>query len=304
MKRSTVRMLLVAVTIVWGSGYVVNDVLLNSISPFQILTGRFGLAFLVLAILSRSKIKKLHRNTFIKGILLGALLFVAFSFQTVGLSFTTPSKNAFLTQMSVVFVPVISYLCFKQRILIKTQLGIFVSLVGVACMSLNGFTSINIGDVFSILCALFFALQVIMMGEFVRDEDPLSLMFVQMGTATMMSLIVNVVQGNVYYGGNTTVNIGLVYLGVFGTLFGYGVQTAAQKVVSASEISLVLSLESFWGMMLSIVLLKQVVSGQEILGAWLILTGVLISQMPLHPRTWKMAYKNRKMKIASQTKKA
>lgn len=303
MKRSTVRMLLVAVTIVWGSGYVVNDVLLNSISPFQILTGRFGLAFLVLAILSRSKIKTLHRNTFIKGILLGALLFIAFSFQTVGLSFTTPSKNAFLTQMSVVFVPIISFLFFKQRVLIKTQLGIVVSLVGVACMSLNGFTSINIGDVFSILCALFFALQVIMMGEFVRDENPLSLMFVQMGTATVMSLIVNVIQGNIYYGGNTTVNIGLIYLGVFGTLFGYGVQTAAQKVVSASEISLVLSLESFWGMMLSMVLLKQVVSGQEMLGAWLILAGVLISQVPLPTRTWKVAYENKKMKIIPQPKK-
>lgn len=303
MKRSTVRILLFLVTIVWGSGYVVNEMLLQAISPFQILTGRFLLTFLILAFLARTKIKYIQKNTIQKGIILGILLFTAFSLQTVGLLFTTPSKNAFLTQISVVFVPIISFFFFKQRVLLKTQLGILISLIGVTFMSLNGFGSINIGDVLSILCALFFALQVIMMGQFVQKEDAISLMFIQMGTASILSLSVNIMQRNVYMGGNSTVNMLLIYLAVFGTLFGYGVQTAAQKVVTASEISLVLSLESFWGMMLSIVFLKEVVKGREMFGAWLILIGVLVSQIPFPRKTWKPTYGTKKVEQATQTKK-
>lgn len=235
MKRSTVRSLLLMVTIIWGSGYVVTDILLQSISAFQLITARFGLTFLMLAFLHRSSLKKIHRNTIKKGLILGGLLFFAFASQTVGLLYTTPSKNAFLTQVGVVLVPVISYFYFKQRVLVKTQIGIFTSLLGVAFMSLNGFGAINFGDFLSLLCALFFALQVIMMEQFIKEEEPMSLMLVQMGTVSILSLSITLFQGNVYLGGNLNVDLRILYLALFGTLFSYGVQTIAQKEINATD---------------------------------------------------------------------
>src|SRR5699024_12136905 len=103
MKKSTIRLLLLLVTIIWGSGYVVNDVLLESLSAFQLLTARFGLTFIMLLFVFHAKIKTINKVTLKKGLILGALLYAAFAFQTVGLIYTTPSKNAFLTQISVVF---------------------------------------------------------------------------------------------------------------------------------------------------------------------------------------------------------
>lgn len=297
MKRSTVRSLLLLVTVIWGSGYVVNDVLLHSLTAYQLLTARFGLTFLMLLFLHRSTLKKIHSRTIKKGFVLGLLLYLAFASQTVGLLYTTPSKNAFLTQISVVFVPLISYLFLKKRVVLKTQIGILISLVGVAFMSLNGFEAINFGDLLSLLCAVFFALQVIIMGEYVKDEEPMSLMLIQMGTASAIGLTINLFQGNIYLGGNPSVDIRLLYLAVFGTLFSYGVQTAAQKAINATEISLVLSLESFWGMMFSMLVLKEAVSGKEMMGALLILTGVVISQVPLSSNVFKTAFTALKLKI-------
>ena len=280
MKKSTIRLLLLLVTIIWGSGYVVNDVLLESLSAFQLLTARFGLTFIMLLFVFHAKIKTINKVTFKKGLILGALLYAAFAFQTVGLIYTTPSKNAFLTQISVVFVPLLSYLFFKEKAELKTQLGIILSLVGVGFMSLNGFGGINLGDVLSLVCALFFALQVILMGEYIKGEEAVSLMIVQMGTAGLLGGVISLMQGNLYLGGNIGVDLRLLFLALFGTLFSYGVQTASQRHVGASEISLILSLESFWGMAFSMVILKEIVSGREMLGAWLILAGVMFSQLP------------------------
>src|SRR5699024_6732998 len=231
MKRSTIRLLLLLVTVIWGSGYVVNDIILESLSAFQLLTARFGLTFIMLTLVFHSRLKEIHKTTIVKGVILGILLYAAFAFQTIGLTYTTPSKNAFLTQISVVFVPIISYLFYKQRAQLKTQIGILVSLVGVAFMSLNGFGAINFGDILSLMCAVFFALQVIMMGQYIHDEEPVPLMLVQMGTASLIGLMINLAQGNLYLGGELRVNLWLLYLALFGTLFSYGVQTISQRYV-------------------------------------------------------------------------
>lgn len=280
MKKSTMRLLLLSVTIIWGSGYVVNDVLLESLTAFQLLTARFSLTFLMLLVVFHSYLKSIKKSSLVKGAILGALLYAAFAFQTVGLVYTTPSKNAFLTQISVVFVPLLSFLFFKKKADLKTQIGILLSMVGVGFMSLNGFNGVNFGDILSLLCALFFALQVILMGEYVQGEEAVSLMIVQMGTASILGTAVSMAQGNLYLGGQAAVDIRLFYLALFGTLLSFGIQTFAQKKVSASEISLILSLESFWGMAFSVLILKEAISNKEMIGAWLILAGVMFSQLP------------------------
>src|SRR5699024_8118908 len=127
---------------------------------------------------------------------------------------------------SVVFVPLLSYLFFKEKAELKTQLGIILSFVGVGFMSLNGFGGINLGDVLSLVCALFFALQVILMGEYIKGEEAVSLMIVQMGTAGLLGGVISLMQGNLYLGGNIGVDLRLLFLALFGTLFSYGVQTA------------------------------------------------------------------------------
>ena len=105
---------LIFVTMIWGSGFVVSAISLEYFSPYQILTLRFLLAFILMGALFFSQLKHAGKKTYLKGIGLGTILYLAFLFQTVGLVYTTPSKNAFLTAFNVVLVPFIGALFFRR----------------------------------------------------------------------------------------------------------------------------------------------------------------------------------------------
>ena len=92
---------LTIVAIIWGSGFVASSLALESYSAYQTLAMRFTLAFLVLLVINLKRLKELSRKTIQKGSLLGVFLFFAFAFQTVGLQYTTPSKNAFRSRLHV-----------------------------------------------------------------------------------------------------------------------------------------------------------------------------------------------------------
>ncbi|WP_035618242.1 DMT family transporter [Lacticigenium naphthae] len=283
MNRKSARFLLLFVTIIWGSGYVVNDMILGHVNPYQLLTTRFFITFFVLSIIFRKSYKLLSKKVVFHGSILGSLLYFAFVLQTVGLQYTTPSKNAFLTATSVVMVPLFSFLISKQTIKPKTFFAIFSTLLGVGFMSLNGFGMMNLGDMLSLLCAVFFALQLVYLGKYVKLNDPRTLMLVQMGVASFLGISINLIRGDVYTGGIVAVDLSLLYLALFGTLFSFGMQSIAQQYASDTETSLILSLESFWGMLFSAVLLKESISNQMIVGASLILLGIFIGEIKWNP---------------------
>lgn len=284
MKHTTARSLLILVAVIWGSGYVVTDVTLGALNPFQLLTGRFLLSFVALICVFFPHLKKIDLSALKGGIVLGIFLYGAFALQTVGVVYTTPSKNAFLTATSVVMVPLISFILFKQKVQKKIQIGIGMTLIGVALMSLNGFNGLNIGDILSLMCALFFALQTIYLGKYVKKSSPVSLMIVQMGTAALIGATVNIVRGDLYMGGQMGADLGVLYLALFNTLFCYGIQSIAQQSITATESSLILSMESFWGMLFSALILSESITLKMVLGAAFILTGILSAQGILDPR--------------------
>lgn len=294
MAPATARLLLLMVTIIWGSGYVVTDLVLGTINPYQLLTGRFLLTFIALSIVFFPQLKKINLAALKRGALLGIFLYGAFVLQTVGVIYTTPSKNAFLTATSVVIVPLISFLLFKQKVQLRTQVGIGMTVVGVALMSLNGFTGINIGDVLSLFCAMFFALQSVFLGKFVRETNPASLMIVQMGTASAIGLAVNFIRGDVYLGGQLNADLSVLYLALFNTLICYGIQSLAQQSITATESSLILSMESFWGMLFSALILKEAVTYKMVFGAMFILTGIFSAQGILDPKKLAFPFKGKR----------
>ncbi|MER2088150.1 MAG: EamA family transporter, partial [Sporosarcina sp.] len=88
---------LIITAIIWGSGFVASAIALEYYTPYQILAGRFIIGVLILGIVFHKRLKTIKKSTLIKGSLLGIFLYIAFALQTVGLQYTTPSKNAFLT---------------------------------------------------------------------------------------------------------------------------------------------------------------------------------------------------------------
>ncbi|SFQ60963.1 Permease of the drug/metabolite transporter (DMT) superfamily [Psychrobacillus psychrotolerans] len=272
------ELLLVLTAIIWGSGFVASAVALEHYTPYQILAGRFLIGGVILSLIFFKKFNKLNKSTLIKGALLGLFLYIAFALQTVGLQFTTPSKNAFLTAVNVVIVPFIGFLLYKRKIDMYELTGAILAVVGIAVLSLKLSSDINVGDVLTLGCAVGFAFHIFYTAKFVKTEDPVVLTIVQMVTAAVIGCIVILFRGETSFSVESEGVLNLLYLGIFSTTIAFLMQTVAQKYITETKAAIILATESFWGMVFSIIILSEIMTGRMIIGAFLILLAILISE--------------------------
>lgn len=284
------------VAIIWGSGFVMSSIALESFSPIHILALRFTTAFVSMLVLFIKQFKYITKATILKGSILGVILYLAFFFQTVGLVYTTPSKNAFLTAFNVVLVPVIGMIFLRKKMSGMTIIGALFAIIGIAVMSLNDFNSVNIGDILTLVCAVFFALQIIYTSTYVAGENAFALNTIQMGSAAAVAIVVALIQGETIDFSNTSGNLSILYLGIFSTMLSFLLQTGSQQYTKETETAIILSTESVFGMLFSAILLKEVISNRMYLGAALIMMGVILVQ--LKPRA------NKKMVVPYEEKKS
>lgn len=272
---------LIITAIIWGSGFVATAVSLTYYTPFQNLAVRFFIGAIILGIVFYRKLTEIRRPIMIKGILLGTILYIAFALQTIGLQYTTPSKNAFITAVNVVIVPLISLLLYKKRLDRFEIIGAVLAISGIGMMSLQMSGAINFGDLLTLLCAFAFAFHIVYTAKFVQDEDPILLTFIQLTTAAFIGFFIVMLRGEIRMNVEVQALLPLLYLGVFSTTIAYLLQTSAQKFLSETKAAIILSTEALWGMMFSIVLLQEVITLRMAFGAMLILLAILISEIKL-----------------------
>ena len=290
MKQYIGDVMLLITAIVWGSGFVVTAIALEYLTANQVMAGRFVLATLILILLFGYKLKKIKKSTIWKGAILGTILYIAFVLQTVGLQYTTPSKNAFLTALNVVIVPIIAYLIYKRRIDRFEIAGSILAIIGISFLSLQGSLTINVGDVFSLACAVAFAFDIFYTNLFVQKEDAISLTIVQFMTASVISVAVVFFQGNIPTAIEKEALYSLVYLAVFSTAIAYLFQNMAHQYTTATKAAIILSTEAVFGMLLSVLFLHEVLTGRMITGAALIIAAILLAEVK--PRFSKKMLRN------------
>lgn len=156
--------------IVWGSGFVVTAIALEYLSAYQVMAGRFIIAAIILSLLFRKRFQTFTKSIVWKGAILGTILYVGFALQTVGLEYTTPSKNAFLTAVNVVIVPLIAYMVYKRKVDRYETIGSIIAIIGIGFISLQGSMTINIGDALSLACAVAFAFDIFYTNHFVKRK--------------------------------------------------------------------------------------------------------------------------------------
>lgn len=278
MRKYIGEIFLIITAIIWGSGFVASAVALESFTPYQILAIRFLIGTIILSIVYMKKLKTVRKGTLMKGFILGTFLYLAFLLQTVGLQYTTPSKNAFLTAINVVIVPFIGFLLYKKKIDKRELFGSVLAMIGVGFISLKLTLEVNIGDVLTLLCAIGFAFQIFYTSMFVKDEDPVLLTLTQLMTAAALGFIFMFFRGEVAMTASREGWLAVLYLGVFSTTVAYLLQTFAQKFTSETKTAIILSTESVWGMVFSILLLREVVTFSMVIGAILILIAIVISE--------------------------
>ncbi|NLY81137.1 MAG: DMT family transporter [Lysinibacillus sp.] len=279
MRKYIGEIMLFTTAIIWGSGFVFSAISLDYLTPYQILAVRFSIGVLILSIIFSKRLKQIKKSTLQRGFILGFLLYFAFLLQTVGLQYTTPSKNAFITAINVVIVPFIAFFIDKRKIDKFELTGAFLAVIGIAFLSLQlTAAEINLGDLLTLGCAFGFAFQIYYTAKYVKDEDPILLTVVQMGAAAIFAWIFVFARGELNFSLQWEGVLSTLYLGVFSTTLAYCLQTMAQKFTTETKTAIILSTEAFWGMVFSVIILSELLTGRMIIGAILILTAILLAE--------------------------
>lgn len=279
---------LIFVTLSWGISFILAKNALSAFPVFQYLALRFLIAFVITSILFRQVWKAMNRTTFFRGLGLGVLLFAGFGIQTLGLNYTTVSKSAFITGLSIVLVPLVLAVKRRQMPSLKTFFSTGVASIGLALITLFGsghggatssaLQSINIGDGLTLIGALFFALHIVGV-EQASDSEPLGLAVVQIGTVGMLSLMISLGLETQTMPQDLNIWGQLVFLAIFCTAMAYVVQNIAQQHTSAEVTALIYAFEPAFAALFGWILLGEVLSTVGIFGALLILLGTLINEI-------------------------
>lgn len=270
---------LLAVTIIWGGGFVASDMALETFTPFQIMAIRFLIAAVCMTALGGKQLRTIRKEEIKCGFWLGTALFAGFALQIIALQYTTPSKNAFLTATNVVFVPFIALVIYHKKIEMRSVIGAGMAIVGAGVLSLQNDFSIGIGDGLTLLCAVGFAFQIFLTGEYVGRIRPSVLNFLQMTTACVLSIAGLVVSGDFDFKPSMKSMLAAAYLGVVSTTICYLLQTVSQKYVDETKSAIILSMEAVFGTVFSVILLHEAVTVRMIAGSALILAAVLVSEI-------------------------
>jgi drug/metabolite transporter (DMT)-like permease len=274
---------LILVSIIWGSGFVGTQLALDGgLTPLQLITLRFLIASILINVIFFKQIKaNINKAVIKRGIVLGVFLFLAFVVQTIGLLYTTPSKNAFITAANVVIVPFIGYFVYKRKL---DKIGIISSLmtlIGIAILSLEADFSINVGDFLTLICAFAFAFHIFFTSEFASKYSPIVLTSVQFGVAFLLSLVAQIFIGEGKIDADMSGYLGALYLGVFSTTIAFLVQTICQRKVEGTKTAIILSTEAVFGTLFSILMLNEPVTIKLVLGSGIIFVSIIMAETKL-----------------------
>lgn len=281
--------LLLAV-LIWGSAFIAQSVGMELIGPFTFQAIRCGLAVLFLvpaAFLFDSgkysfteSIKKWKEPRLWKGgLICGCALFVAASLQQIGLIYTDAGKAGFITAMYIVLVPVLG-LFLKRKPPKSAVFSVILAVAGLYLLSAMGVSRINIGDLCLMGCALAFAVQITCIDHFAAELDGLRLNCVQALVVTVLSVPFVFLMETVDAENIIACWLPLAYAGILSMGVAYTLQIMGQRYLEPTTASLIMSLESVIAALCGWLILKETMSGFELLGCGLVFAAVVISQIP------------------------
>lgn len=275
------RLALAGAAVIWGSSFFILKSTLDSMPVYWVLAFRFSLAFVLLSVIFARKWKALNRKVFGHGAFLGVILGAAYIAQTFGLAETSPGKNAFLTAVYCVLAPFLAWLLFRDRLSGRNWLAAVMCLIGIGLVSLDGDLSVSRGDALTLLSGLIYALQIVFISRYGAKDDPILLTMLQFGTAAVICWGMCLFTGAHVSALSWDTAAALIYLAMFATAIAMLLQNVGQSVTPAAQSSLLLSLESVFGVLFSVLFAGEVLSLRLLCGFAVIFLAVLISETRL-----------------------
>lgn len=282
--------MLFAAALIWGTSFFIMKNTLDVMPVFYLLAVRFTVGAGLLALVCWKKWREFTPDYLWRGAVIGGFLFLAYSIQTFGLSLTTPSKNAFLTAVYCVIVPFLTWAVLRIRPDGYNIAAALLCITGVGLVSLNGELAVNAGDLFTLLCAVFYASHIVAVAKVSSGKDITLLTVFQFAFAALYAWICGVCTETFPAAALTdpALLLPMAYLCVMATTVALLFQNVGQFWSDPASASVILSLESVFGVASSVIFYGDEVTAQLLAGFALIFVAVVCSETKfsfLHKRS-------------------
>ncbi len=259
---------IILATAIWGSSFSIIKNALTSITPLWFVSLRFSISIIILALICAKRFKHMNKGLLKEGIIIGIPLSLSYIFQNLGLMNTTASNTAFITSTYVVIVPFIMWLVYR-KIRPANFIIAIVTLGGLALLSFNESFHIASGDIITLGCSLMLAIHMVILGRYSKNHDTFLLTFIQVAMVAVVNPILALIIEPLPVIANFSSEIvgSLFYCAIFPTIVCYLIQTSAQKILSPISVSVLLMGESIFGAFFGWVLLDEVFSTSQFIGA-------------------------------------
>lgn len=283
---------------IWGTAFVAQDLCADSIGAFAFNATRYFIAVLALlvVILISDKVKKnkptltaqekkaVNKQLWLGGLCCGAALAIASNFQQAGLvAGTDAGKAGFITALYVVLVPVFG-LFFKRKVSLPTWIAVVLSVVALYLLCIKGDFSLAPGDLLVLVCAVCFAVHILVIDHFTAYCDGVKLSCLQFLFAGIISTICMFIFEDVDFAAILSCALPLLYVGIFSCGVGYTLQILAQKDSNPTVVTILLSLESVFAVIAGAIILKQQMTVREYIGCAIMFAAVILARIQFPTR--------------------
>ncbi len=257
---------LLLITVIWGTTFPFQKLIISDVSPFTYISLRFfiaaALAFLIWG-----------KGNWKYGSILGVILALSYTSQTVGLRFTTSSKNGFFTSLYIVLVPLVSYFIEKEKLSKYQAIGLVLAGIGSYLLS-GGVHGFNIGDFLSFLCAVGFAFHVVLITVFSKNTKEEDLLTPQFAITSALNALFGI--GSSWKFSLPAIGVAF-YTAIFATVFGILMQVKYQKHIGSNTTAIIFSGEPVFAALFSWLILREILTPVQLIGAGLLVGAIVLT---------------------------
>lgn len=274
--------LLIGITAIWGSTFVLVQDVTAEMPVFGFLAWRFAIATLTLVVVRPRALAGIRRVDLGRGVLIGLFLGAGYVFQTIGLQTTSATVSGFVTGMFVVLTPLVAAVVAGRAVPPLTGLAVLLAACGLALLTLRG-VSVGVGEGLTLLCALMFACQIVALSEWSEPHTAYRLTIVQVATVAIACAVVAPFTGGLAPPPSPRAWVGTVFLALAATAAAYLVQTWAQAHLAPTRAAIILTLEPVFAGLFGVLFAQNVLTIGMAVGAGLILVAMLLVEAGPQP---------------------
>ncbi|HEX8047679.1 DMT family transporter [Rhizobium sp.] len=284
MTRIQANLVLLLAAAIWGSGFVAQSTAMKAIGPFWFISLRFAVATLVVLPFvwkeKRKAEKPLTRRNWLSFAFTGVALFGGAATQQLGLLTTTVTNSSFITGLYVVFVPLIAVVFLRRQPHWVIWPAALTALSGIYLLSGGSFSQLTPGDFLTVVCAVFWAVQITLAGSSVRETGrPLAISATQFAVTAVLALIVAALVEPISFAAIKAALGEILYLGIFSSGLAFALQVIGQRYTTPPQAAIILSSEAVFGASLAALLLGETIGPQGYVGCALMFTAMLAVEL-------------------------